>query len=163
MIILNQKIKLKTLILATVIMLFGGTFSASADIVPVQLLDFGIVAVVDNSVSSSLLIDEFDNIEVGRSFRLISRGQPAVYQITGLLPNVTYTVDVDVINISMNPGVPSLEYFDFSVVRVKNTILTDDSGQSILTFGGKITTSGSGRLDFAQATFTSNIRITINN
>lgn len=136
---------------------------ARADINPVQLLDFGIIVIADNSSPASITLDEFDNVAADPSFRIISRGQPAIYQITGLVPNTTFTVDVDVINVSMNPGVAALEYFDLEIIRVKNTVLSDSLGQAILTFGGKITTSGSGGLDFAEATYSSNIRITVNN
>lgn len=134
-----------------------------ADIVPVQLLDFGIVVVASNASPETLTIDEFENVNASSGFRIISRGQPAIYQITNLIPNTTFTVDVDVINISMNPGVPSLEYFDLSILRVRNTVLSDSLGEAMLTFGGRITTSGSGGLEFADATFSSNIRITVNN
>lgn len=136
---------------------------ARADIVPVQLLDFGIIVVANNTSPATLTIDEFENVNASSGIRIISRGQPAIYQITNLTPNTTFTVDVDVINISMNPGVPSLEYFDLSILRVKNTVLSDNLGEATLSFGGQITTSGSGGLEFADATFSSNIRITVNN
>lgn len=141
----------------------GTSNLAYADINPVQLLDFGIIAIADNSSPASITVDEFDNVSADPSFRVISRGQPAIYQITNLVPNTTFTVDVDVINVSMNPGVASLEYFDLEIVRVNNTVLSDSLGQATLTFGGKITTSGSGGLDFAEATYSSNLRITVNN
>jgi hypothetical protein len=53
--------------------------------------------------------------------------------------------------------------FDLEIVRAATTVLSDSSGDATLTFGGRITTSGSGRLNFADTEFRSNIRITVNN
>jgi hypothetical protein len=138
-------------------------FPTKADIVVSQLLDFGIIVIADNSAPASLAIDEFNIVTADPSFIIISPGQPAIYQITGLTPNTTFTVDVDILNVSMNPGVPSTEVFDLEIVRAGTTVLSDSVGEATLTFGGRITSSGSNGLNFADTTFTSNIRITVNN
>ncbi|PKH99807.1 DUF4402 domain-containing protein [Glaciecola sp. 33A] len=134
-----------------------------ADIVPVQLLNFGSIAIANNSTPQTVTVDEFDNVNSSSGIRIIVSGQPAIYQLTDLVPNTTFTVDVDVVNVSMNPGEPSLEFFDLEILRVRNTVLSDNLGQATLSFGGRITTSGSNGLEFANATFRSNIRITVNN
>lgn len=137
------------------------SFYAESTVVPVQHVEMGTFAIAGNSVSSSVVIDRFGNVTVGGEFREIIRGSPGIYRVEDLTPNVTYQVSINVVNTTMNPGQASLEYFDFDIPDFDETVLTDDNGDGVIRVGGRITKSGSGGMDFANASYVSNIVVSV--
>ena len=128
----------------------------------IQALDMGNIVVANNDTPQVITLDDFGIYQASTGFRIITRGQIAIYRLTNLPPNSTVRVAVNVVNTRMRANTPSLEAFDFEIVRQKETVLSDDNGEAELRFGGRITTSGSGSLAYTDAAFTSQIRILTN-
>lgn len=136
--------------------------AASAQIVEDVPISFGTVAVVNNDSSGSLSVDIFGNLSVDSNFRVITPGNFGVFSISGLPANSSLPVEISVTNPSMNPGRAFNETFVFSVNSFDQTARADARGEATIRVGGTITTSGSGSRNFEQASYESQIRITIN-
>ncbi|GBL03997.1 DUF4402 domain-containing protein [Glaciecola sp. KUL10] len=137
-------------------------FFSQATITELQPLDFGKVAITKNDASGSISIDESGNTQVSGGFAILEQGQHAIYELSDLPTSRTLTIDVDIINSTMIPDLSSEETFELSIIRNSNTVFTGDSGTAILSFGGQITTSGSGSNRFTDTDYNSTIQITIN-
>ncbi|MFC3120369.1 hypothetical protein [Agaribacter flavus] len=135
--------------------------SGKAQLLEVDPVDMGTVALADNNSVQTLSIDVFGNVVNSGGFRVIIDGQPGLYRATNLLPNVLYNVTVSVQNATMNPNQASLEFFVFDIPSYDQQVLTDVNGEADIRVGGRITTSGSGGRIFAEAPHVSAIQITI--
>ncbi len=148
-----------------ILLCFGSFFVAEfahATITPLQSLDFGVIAVTNNAFAASLAIDPAGNIQVIGGIAVIDRGHQAVYELSDLPSNRSISVDVLTLNSTMVPSIASEETFSFSVVTTGNPVITDNNGVALLSVGGKITTSASGRVRFTDADYSAVIQITIN-
>ena len=135
-------------------------FMSSAETLLVQPLTMGNIVIAANDTPQQITLDEFGTFQATPGFRIISRGQIGIYRLTELPPSSTVNIIVNVVNTQMTSGTPSMETFDFEIVRQKETVLSDADGEAELRFGGRITTSGS--VIFTDTDFTSQIRIIIN-
>jgi len=138
------------------------SFKTIAQIVEDIPISFGTIAVVHNDTVGSLAIDIFDNLSVDNNFRVITPGNFGVFTVSGLPSNSSLPVEISVTNPTMNPSRAFDESFIFSVSSFDQTARADASGNASIRVGGTITTSGTGNRNFEQATYASQIRITIN-
>lgn len=138
------------------------SFTCPAEILLVQQFNIGNIVVADNDAPQTVTLDQFGTFQATSGFRVISRGQIGIYRLTDLPPSSTINITVNVVNTPMTSDIPSLETFDFEIVRQEETVLSDADGEAELRFGGRITTSGSGSIMFTDTDFTSQIRIIIN-
>lgn len=151
-------IKLK---LITIGLLISAT-NVNADVEITQSLNFGVVAVLDNSLSHTYAIDESGNFAISGGFRIITPGIPGAIRLTNYPGNIEVFVSGNVITAVLNPGLISQEYFDFVSVNVPTTVRTSSLGEEEFTFGGTIQTSGSGSIQFADAQYSGQLRIDLN-
>ncbi len=149
-------------ILVGILLLFLFHEKGSAEALLVQALDMGNIVVANNNTPQQITLDDFGIYQASTGFRVISKGQIGIYRLTGLPPSSTVTILVNVVNSQMRSDIPSLEAFEFEIIRQKETVLTDADGEAELRFGGRITTSGSGSLEFTDSSFKSQIRIITN-
>jgi hypothetical protein len=138
------------------------SFTSSAETLLVQPLTMGNIVIAANDTPQQITLDEFGTFQFSSGFRIISRGQIGIYRLTDLPPSSTINIIVNVVNTQMTSDTPSMESFDFEIIRQKETVLSDADGEAELRFGGRITTSGSGSVVFTDTDFTSRIRIIIN-
>jgi hypothetical protein len=138
------------------------SFMSSAETLLVQPLTMGNIVIAANDTPQQITLDEFGTFQASSGFRIISRGQIGIYRLTDLPPSSTINIIVNVVNTQMTSDTPSMESFDFEIIRQKETVLSDADGEAELRFGGRITTSGSGSVIFTDTDFTSRIRIIIN-
>lgn len=134
----------------------------SSDIIQIRPLDFGEIAIVDNSSAHTLSIDWLGNINVDTGIRIIRLGQPGEFEASGFAGNVELFVTPLVISDVMNPGRVSGEYPNLVSLDTAASVRTESDGTAIIFVGGTIQTSNSGSLDFVNDTYSSDIRITIN-
>jgi hypothetical protein len=104
-----------------------------------QRLNFGILAVADNTIVSRFTYPRTGlNINIQGRFVLISNGSPGRYQFSGFPANTTLTVSLT--NTTLSPsGISeslSVDNYDFG------TLFTDAQGDAELTLGGRLNTSG---------------------
>ncbi len=133
----------------------------TATITPIQSLNFGTIAVTNNSFVSSITIAPNGNVQVVGGIAILSAGNHAVYEISDFPNNRTLNVDVTVINTEMLSQTASEETFSFSVLTNSDTIVTDNNGMAMLAIGGRIETSGNGSIRFSDTAFESTIQITV--
>ena len=136
--------------------------AVKADIEQVKPLDFGEIAIIDNSVASQLNIDYLGNITTDSGIRIIRPGEPGEYEASGFAGNVQLFISTQVISSVMNPGQVSGEYPNLVALDAPASIRTESDGTAIIFVGGTIQTSSSGSLNFLDATYSSNIQIIIN-
>lgn len=144
------------------LLLFTLSANCLSQIVEEIPISFGTIALVNNDTQGSLSIDIFGNVSVDSNFRVITPGNFGVFQVSGLPANSSLAVDVSVTNPSMNPGRAFVETFVFSVTSFDALARANASGDATVRVGGTITTSGSGSRNFEQASYESQIRVTIN-
>jgi hypothetical protein len=136
--------------------------AAQAQVVEQQALNFGTVVLVHNDSEGSLTVDIFGNISLDNNFRIVTPGNHAIFGVSGLPANSSLPVTVSVTNPTMNPRQVFDESFVLSITSYDQQARTDEFGDATIRVGGTITTSGSSNLNFAQATYESQIRVTIN-
>lgn len=141
---------------------FFSITNAYATVTPIQELNFGTIVVTKNTSISSVQIDPVGNVQIIGGIAVIDEGNHAVYELSDLPVNRVIDVDVDVINSTMISDSSSEETFTFSLIRNEDTVRTNDSGVGILTFGGKIETSGNTSIRYTDTNYNSTIQITIN-
>lgn len=142
--------------------LYFFVFCSYSAITPLQSINFGTIAVTNNSFPSSITIDPAGNTQVVGGLAIISAGNHGVYEISEQLPNTSVSVAVSVLNSQMIGQIASEETFTFDVINNVNSIFADNNGTAILQIGGRISTSGNASKAFTDTTFESTIQITIN-
>lgn len=133
-----------------------------ADIEQIKALDFGEIAIIDNTVASQLIIDYLGNINTDSGIRVIRPGEPGEYEASGFAGNVQLFISTSVVSSVMNPGQVSGEYPNLVALDAPASVRTDTDGTATIFVGGTIETSSSGSLNFIDATYSSNIQIIIN-
>lgn len=135
---------------------------AFSELIQIRPLDFGDIAIIDNSAAHNLSIDRLGNINVDIGIRIIRPGQPGEFEASGFAGNVELFITSQVISDVMNPGRVSGEYPNLVSLDTAASVRTESDGTAIIFVGGTIQTSSSGSLDFVDDTYNSDIRITIN-
>lgn len=135
---------------------------AHSELIQIRPLDFGDIAIIDNTAAHTLSIDRLGNISVDSGIRIIRPGQPGEFEASGFAGNVELFITSQVISDVMNPGRVSGEYPNLVSLATAASVRTESDGTAIIFVGGTIQTSGSGSLDFVDETYSSDIRITIN-
>ena len=142
------------------ISLYSGITKAT--ITPVQSLSFGKIAVTNNQRVSSIAIDPVGNVQVDGGIAVLEDGNHAIYELSDFPPNRVLDIDVRPLNTEMIPDVSSEETFEISISTNSATLITNNAGIALLSFGGKIETSGSGFISFTDTQYQSTIQITVN-
>jgi hypothetical protein len=132
---------------------------AHADIFEIQALDFGTIAVTDNSSAESLTIDKFGNTIVSSKLLVVSPPTSGRFLIDNLAPNTGISISMSHNASTMTPLISSQEFFTFSLTDYSDYLVADANGEAELLIGGTITTSGSGSLNFAQTDYRINYRV----
>jgi hypothetical protein len=130
-----------------------------AEIYEIQALDFGTIAVIDNSSAASMTIDKFGNTTVSAHLRIVSPPIPGHFLINDLPPSTGISINMSHNSNTMTPLSSSQEFFTFSLTDYTDYLVTDVNGEAELLIGGTITTSGSGSLNFAQTDYRINYRV----
>jgi hypothetical protein len=146
-------------VLAVFVLLVFQLF-AHADVFQVQELNFGTIAVIDNSASESLTIDKFGNTTVSAHLLVVSPPIPGRFLIDNLAPNTGISISMSHNASTMTPLISSQEFFTFSLTDYSDYLVADANGEAELLIGGTIATSGSGSLNFAQTDYRINYRVT---
>jgi hypothetical protein len=134
-------------------------FLAHGDILDVQPLNFGTIAVINNSAAASFTIDKFGNTTVSPQLRIVSPPSPGRFLINNLAPNTGISISMSHNATTMTPLISSQEFFTFSLTDYSDYLVADANGEAELMIGGTITTSGSGSLNFAQTDYRINYRV----
>ncbi|MEM0909991.1 MAG: DUF4402 domain-containing protein [Pseudomonadota bacterium] len=144
-----------------IMLLFICSSNVFATITTLQSIDFGTIAVTDNSQVSSLLIDPAGNVQVIGGIAVIDNGNQGIFELSGFPSNSTITADVTVLNSQMISQVASEETFTFSLIVFGNSLVTDQNGTAQLSVGGRIDTSGNGIDNFTDTDYESTIQVTV--
>ena len=120
-----------------------------AQITQVQLLTFGKIVVLDNSVQYSLRVEPDGRVRRNAAFVLIEDPKPAIFHFSQLPANTSFSIQVDEENdgvtLFSEVGQPTAlftiqPFFSFSSYR------TNQHGEAEVPMGGILTTSGDGKL-----------------
>lgn len=133
-----------------------------AQLTEVRPIDFGEIAILSNTSVQSLQMDYLGNISIDPAIRILRRGAPGLYRAQGFAGNVQLFITSNILNETMNPGQVSGEYPSLSSLIAPLSVFTRPDGSADIPFGGVVSTSGNGSLTFAEATYSSNIQVTIN-
>lgn len=146
------------------LMLLAGLFSlpVPADLNLLQPLNFGTVAVVDNSTTQSIIIDELGNYSISSGLRTLVPGQPAIFEASNYPGNLQLFVSSMITRANTSSDVYSVEQFTLSNLHIQSSVITGGDGTAQIIVGGTMQTSGSGTLNFVDTTYESTLSITIN-
>ena len=136
--------RFRFLILACIFATLKSTPAFSQPLIEeLQRLDFGILAVSDNSSVSRFTLPKTGSIRrIEGQFALISAGSPGRFRFTNFPPRTILTVSLN--TTSLTTGVNNfpepfiVDAFDF------DDITTDANGEAELSLGARLNTSGSG-------------------
>lgn len=123
-----------------------------------QRLNFGKLALADNTTISRFTYPRTGNVSIQGSFVLISSGTLGRYQFSGFPAFSTLNVSINNTTLTANgSGIPeplSVDDYDFG------TLITDAQGEAELTLGARLNTSGnSGSYGDAPYTGTTTLRV----
>lgn len=158
--IINIKHYLVTVVTFLLILLFSNT--VQSQLVELRPLNFGQLAITSNDSANQLSMDYLGNLAFDPPIRIITRGEPGLFVASGFAGNVQLFVTTAIQNTVMNPGLVSGEYMQLIALDVPASVFTQPDGTAEIPVGGTISTSGSGSTTFADATYVSTIRVTIN-
>jgi hypothetical protein len=128
-----------------------------ADSEEIQSFSFGSIAITGNDVVSELVISHVNGISPvsTNKIHILSFGQPGKYRIFGFPAHTYLSTTVNGSQLTIGAAEP-LEMSDFTY----NNLVTDATGQAILTVGGTLSTTGLGT-NYNDATYAGSITIVI--
>lgn len=141
---------------------FWVVICAHSELVQVRPINFGTIAIINNTSQQTLNMDRLGNLNVSNGIRIIVPGQPGIYEASGFAGNVELFINAQILNNVMNPGRVSGEYPNLVTLDAPASIRTESDGIAMIYVGGSIQTSASGSVNFVDETYRSTIRITIN-
>lgn len=147
---------------ATTLCLIFFTNFACGQLVELRPLNFGQLAITSNDSANQLSMDYLGNLAFDPPIRIITRGEPGLFVASGFVGNVQLFITTAIQNTVMDPGVVSGEYMQLTALDSPVSVFTETDGTAEVPIGGTIATSGSGEMSFAEATYVSTIRVTIN-
>nr|WP_241664413.1 DUF4402 domain-containing protein [Ningiella ruwaisensis] len=142
--------------------LIGCVYSGctQANITELQSLNFGTIALVDNSSVGDIIVDKFGNVTSTSHFRVVIPPQPAHFLIDGLAPNTGVSIAISHSATQMSPLTSSPETLTFSLIESAEYVVADANGEAEIKIGAKLSTSGNGSLNFAQTDYRINYQVT---
>lgn len=132
--------------LARILMLFGlASTSVFADpqILTLQRLDFGILAIRANATPSTLTLSPQGSANYGSAFVTIATGTPGRYRLTGYPAFTDISVSMSASTINLASGVPGESLTVATAITKPLALRTDINGQVDFDLGASLTTSGS--------------------
>ena len=143
----RKKKSVRTLFLSVMLLLFSPpSFVNAESIVEISALDFGTIAIKDNSAAYTLRVRYTGQIINDPEIIIITPGTPAEYFITALPVSTLLTISVtSPSGVTTSPAVaPTNQQFTISNFDYLPSVTSDASGEYTLYVGATITTSGAG-------------------
>jgi hypothetical protein len=110
-----------------------------------QRLDFGILAIPTNSVSSSVVLPPLGNTTYGSAYVYVAAATPGRYRLTGYPAFTDISASMATGNVSQSSGLPGSSLTVSVAATRPSPIRTDINGQAEFDLGATLTTSGSGQ------------------
>lgn len=127
------------------------------DITQNQALNFGVFAVANNTTASSIVVTPDNETYADQGIVIGQDGQRGYYTLTGLPPNVSFFLGVEVPNPPSEGGVvlddatsassgsgPSFTLEDLTISN-GGVLQSDNQGDAVLFIGGTLKTTGTGQ------------------
>jgi hypothetical protein len=119
--------------------------AAAPQIEALQRLDFGVLAITDNSAPSSVVLSPAGSAAYGTGYVFVAAATPGRYRLTGYPAYTDMTVSMAAPAFGLASGVPG-ETLSVSAAVTRPLVLhTDQNGQVEFDLGATLTTSGSGQ------------------
>lgn len=134
----------------------------SADVTLIRPLDFGKIAVLDNSTVKTFTMDRFGQVDAPLGTVVLSPGSQGIVEITGYPPGLELNIVASIIQPISSVPVGTGETFTLTNIDIANAIQIPFSGVAQLSFGGTLSTSGSGSVNFTNTLYTHRLRLDIN-
>jgi hypothetical protein len=135
--------------------------ATSAAIVEQQQLNFGIIAIPDNSITSSLTIPYTGlTPSISGNIVFLAPGNPGIYRLQSFPPDTALIISVtgsNLIYMSNHPTAEPLQMNAFSYPA----LTTDSLGEAVIELGATVSTTGSGA-PYLDGPYAGDISITIN-
>ncbi len=141
---------------AALVILWMSMSASAQEMTEVERLSFGTFAVADNSMPQTLMVTPDNDTLADTGIAIGQGGQRGVYDFTGLPPNVSFFIDVDVPNPPSDGGIvfddeanltfgggEQFTVTDFTIGDA-GVMQTDGAGNATMTLGATLRTSGNG-------------------
>lgn len=133
-----------------------------AEVRIISSLDFGTVAILDNTTIGFLNINESGGFTSSDHFLVITPSQYGLIELYDYLPGSEVDLTATVIQATSTSPVISPEKFTLTNVNIVDSVLIDSTGVAQVRFGGRLETSGNSSLSFADTQYTHRIQISVN-
>lgn len=127
----------------------------AASISQERSLDFGTIAIIDNSAAYTMHMSFSGEVNADPAFLIISPGHPAEFFLSGFLPNSNLTIDIlvpsETTESTAGSGSGTSQFTISNHHSFYSTVTTDSLGEATINVGATLTSSGSG--NYQNATF----------
>lgn len=144
------------LIIATVIQ-----FPLRADIEMVSQLDFGTIAVLDNTGVETYQLYSDGRVRTSDNILIVKNGAPAVMRVFNLDPNIPLVVSTLITNNTFRSPEPNTNTFELTEVATPILLNTDEFGEVIFNVGGTLATDADGSLLYGNSFLLAQFDVTI--
>ena len=154
---------MKNIRISLVTSLFVFSNVSNAGVTIIDKLDFGSLAIVDNTTTSDISISSATNqIIISNGFRILMPGTRGEFLLTGY-PNYTpvYTT-ASVLVAETSSLTPPSEQFTLIAIESTPSVTTDGTGLATFYVGGTLRSSGSGSGQYFDAVYTATYKVDIN-
>lgn len=141
--------------------LFFTTIIYAQEIEVTRSVHFGDIAVVDNSSQGYIDIDRLGNISRTHHFHVLKPGHAGELSLTGFAKSAELFINTQILHRNTIPSNESVESFELLRINIQPVVNTRGDGSALISFGGTIASSGSGYTNYAEATYSSKIRISV--
>lgn len=134
---------------------------ACAAIVEQQQLNFGTIAIPDNSAVSSMTIP-YNGLtpSISGNIVFLAPGNPGIYRLQSFPPDTALIISVTGSNLIYMSNHPTAEPLQMNAFTYP-TLTTDSLGEAVIELGATIVTTGSGA-PYQDGPYSGDISITIN-
>jgi hypothetical protein len=136
-------------------------FNAQSDIEVLSPLQFGIIAILDNSNVETYSISASGVERTSANILVVSQGSPATFRVFNLQANTPIVVTRQILSNELQSNQLNTDTLDF--VQVSSSILlnTDDSGEVTFNVGGALATKGDSSINYGSSELNGTFSITI--
>jgi len=132
-----------------------------ADIELVSQLDFGTIAILDNSQVETYRLYDDGRVRTTDNILIVKAGSPAVIRVFDLAPNTPIVVTNLITDNTFRSGEPGTNTLELTELSSSILLNTDEAGEVIFSLGGTLVTNGNSTLQYGNSFLLARFNVTI--
>jgi hypothetical protein len=143
------------------LLLFAISPCSIAAVTIINNLDFGTIAVVNNTTTSDLTININNSITLTNHIRVLTPGQRGEYLLSSYPAYTQLFTTVSVLQAQTSSPAPGSEQFTLVEVTTASSVTTSNSGTATVLVGGTFRTSGASG-HYNDTPYTATLQLNVN-